>query len=316
MKLNHYRSFLGIIPVCIVLLLAAGSCRSSKKSAESTDSYTPAPGTTVRIPEKEPARTLEADFGRLAASYGEWSDLRVPVRLELKSPAKFSVSGRATLVRGKAVHISVRILGMEMGSLYADNDSVFIAVKLNKILYAESMGKFSRTFGLTMTDLQDALLGRAFYPGKGTVEASSAPLFKFAPVETVEKNPDGSFVWDLTPRKSHKGVDWFYKILSPSADELAAGVVPFAESLTIVPSASAKGSCLYSDPILSPCGIFASVARVQATAGKRTIDASLRWSLDDAQWNTGASANYTKPRGYRRVSTSEVLKMLKGLSPN
>ena len=203
-----------------------------------------------------------------------------------------------------------------MGSLYADNDSVFIAVKLNKILYAESMEKFSRTFGLTMTDLQDALLGRAFYPGRGTLEASSASLFKFAPMEAVEKNPDGSFVWELTPRKSHKGVEWFYKILSPAAEELSEGVAPFAESLTIVPSASAKGSCIYSDPVLSSCGIFASVARVQATVGKRTIDASLRWSLDEAQWNTGVSVNYSKPRGYRRVSTSEVLKMLKGLSPN
>lgn len=294
-----------VLSACVITLLAAGGCRSSRKAiAEVPESQVPEPVAETPVLY---ANTYAAQFDRLAASYGTWTDVQMPVKADIASPVKISLSGRATLVRDKVVYLSIRMLGMEMGALYADNDSAFITIRFNKLMYAESMDKFTRTFGLTLGDLQDALLGRGFYPGQGTLMAASAKLFSIPDGEIPAS--DLSTSWILKPRAATKGVEWFFRVLSPGRAESL--VSPCVESLEIVPSASASAVCRYSGPVISPDGIFASNAEVNATLGKHKLQASLRWTFSDARWDTGTEVNFSKPSGYRRVSTDEVIKILK-----
>ena len=296
-----------ILSACVITLLAAGGCRSSRKAVTKTSvPDVPSVPAVVETPQQV-RNTLAIQFDRLASSYGNWTDVQMPVKADITSPMKLSLSGRATLVRDKAVYLSIRLLGMEMGALYADNDSAFITIRLNKLMYAESMDKFTKTFGLTLGDLQDALLGRAFYPGQGTLKSSDTKLFTI-PDEEMPSSGD-SYSWILKPRKATKGGEWFFRILSPTGDSGA----PCVESLEIVPSASASAICRYSGPVISPDGIFASNAEVNATLGKRNLRATLRWTFSDAKWDTGTKVNFSKPSGYRRVTTEEVIKILKSL---
>ncbi len=101
-------------------------------------------------------------FDMLAASYAPWHDISAPIKLEMRQPSKISLSARAVMVRDSAVSISIRVFGFEVGSLYADKDSVIAIVKPNKLAYAQNTSKLLKAAGLTFGDLQSALMGQMF----------------------------------------------------------------------------------------------------------------------------------------------------------
>lgn len=88
-----------LLLVAATATLLLGACRASRT--------TPQPST-------QPAVTdVSRLYKTLVDNAASWDDVTVPVRLELKSPASVSVSGRARMVRGQSVNISLRVLGMD-----------------------------------------------------------------------------------------------------------------------------------------------------------------------------------------------------------
>lgn len=87
-----------------------------------------------------------------------WTDLYVPVKLELTEPARMSISGRATIVRDRSIYLSLRMIGMEVATVYVDADSIFATEKVHRQMIAVG---FDATLGrkLTVGELQDLLLG-------------------------------------------------------------------------------------------------------------------------------------------------------------
>jgi len=77
----------------IVAILLTTGCRSSKQV---TDNYV---ATVTDVTD---------NYNNMVDSCGEWRDVSVPVKVEIKSPATMSISGRARMVKDESIYISFR----------------------------------------------------------------------------------------------------------------------------------------------------------------------------------------------------------------
>lgn len=96
----------------------------------------------------------------LVQEEARWKNVTLPVRVELLEPASFSLNGRATMVRGEYLLISVRMLGFEVGQLYATPEEVDLVVKqLEKIWIQQPIGPQFARLHVPFATFQEALLG-------------------------------------------------------------------------------------------------------------------------------------------------------------
>ncbi|MDE6120314.1 MAG: DUF4292 domain-containing protein, partial [Muribaculaceae bacterium] len=232
----------------------------------------------------------------IADTYGQWTDLKIPVKAELAKPKKFSASGTASMINGKAINVSFRLLGMEIAAAYADNDSVIVNIKPLGSYYAESISRFTSDFGLTLADLQSILLGRAFVPGKGQITSADAKAFSVSPIE-------GSEVM-LTPKARIKNTEWFL-----TAD---LGDTPCVNGLAVEIKGHKPVLCNMTGQSDTPVGTIASRIQLRANIQKHDIDASLTLSPSKAEWDNNISI--AKPRiskNAKRLSNAQILAILK-----
>lgn len=113
----------------------------------------------------------------------EWDKAVIPFKLHIDG--NISLSGKAYFTRGKSIYISVRYIGMEVMSVYADNDSAYLYDKTNGILVCEPLGRNPLTGKrLDANQLQDLLLCAT---GNGSqIELSSDILeIKFSPIDLL-----------------------------------------------------------------------------------------------------------------------------------
>lgn len=61
------------------------------------------------------------------------------MNVSLKLPKRISASGTMTMTRGKDISISMRVLGIEVATLYITGDSVIALDKWHKYYLAESV---------------------------------------------------------------------------------------------------------------------------------------------------------------------------------
>lgn len=270
--------------VCMTVIMVA--CHSSRNAASpDTTSHSSAPiAQSTKISPKQ-------QFETLVSSYRPWTDVSMSVKCTLRAPKSMTVSGKATMIRGEELRLSLRMLGFEVGGLYIDRDSVFFYEKLNRTMVVESMAKLTDATGLTLSDIQDILLGQLAYPGTDRSDASFVKKFNV--------KADGKLII-AQPRSS--ALPWYYTLVSTPSPELV--------SLTI--SAPTKGSaeCAYRTPFLTDAGPVSPAADITAAFGKQSIDASLTWSLETATWNKALSPQRTLPKGYRRIPLQQLIKSL------
>ncbi len=277
-------AYIALITVFVFLLGSCGPNRHPKKTG-----YRPAP-------------ELKTDFETLTASYSQWTDVSMPVKVELEAPKRMSVSGKATMVHGKSVHLSMRFLGIEVGSVFIGTDSVFIIAKMQRMAYAESLDIFRREFGFTLDDIQSLLLGQAFDPGKGTVTAAAAPYF-----ETGNSTTPGS--WILTPTKTPEGVSWHFE-----ATRSADGLESVVNALIVAPDGMKPLTAHFSGHQTTGAGMTASEVAVEASLRGKPLKLNIIWNLNRAEWNEGIAPSYPKiPSDYRRITTKGLTDLLKKL---
>ena len=96
----------------------------------------------------------------IANEDARWKNVSVPVKLELLEPQRLTLSGKATMVRGEYVYISMRMLGFEVGQLYLTPQEADIVIKqLNKMWIQEPAGNALTRLDVPFTVLQEAMLG-------------------------------------------------------------------------------------------------------------------------------------------------------------
>ncbi len=147
-----------LLAVAAVGLLLATACSTTKKTSKG-EGYQHA-----GAPTEEHRNTVEGEFAALAQSYTDWNSVSMPLKVQINQPKRLNVSATAKMVHGKALAVSLRVFGIEVGSLYADNDSVIVVAKFNNMYCKESMSYITRTYGLTLADIRAVLPGRGIYP--------------------------------------------------------------------------------------------------------------------------------------------------------
>lgn len=89
----------------------------------------------------------------------EWANVYMPVTVRLSAPMSLSLSGRATMVRDSVIHISMRVLGMEVAVANVTADSVQLVDKFHKYYFAESTSAMLGRHNMSIGKMQNIILG-------------------------------------------------------------------------------------------------------------------------------------------------------------
>lgn len=250
------------------------------------------PGNISPIPEST-ASTAQL-FEQISDTYDTWTDLYAPITLRLESPKSVSVSGRATMVCGKEIYISLRVLGMELGVIYINESKVYAVDKIHKQYVEEDLTALLHGVDITISDVQNIMLGRLTTFGKGTITAADADDFTFLSADSD---------WILTPVKQIKGTELNY-IASKTEP-------PVLKDISLHMPGKGVLDCSYTDITDTPAGMVAATLRMLAPLGKTEARASIEWNLNDAKWNEGRSANFKIPASsYKKIDINTLFKSI------
>ena len=255
-----------------ILLIGLAGCRSSKSIVDqSMLDYS--------------SLTLSERLQEVAAANCPWTQLNLPLKVSLKSPDKLSLSGRIYMRRNHDIYVTLRVLGIEVANMYVNTDSIYVADKAHKYYLAEPIDKIFAGASLSIGDIQDALLGRAFINNRGTL---SADMLNQVTVADGENNS-----WDITPQSKINGSISYSFRLSDSDNSM--------QSFT-VDTGSKQYSCSYSDPTTIDGSRFMQRMSISTKVGKTEIDATLALDFDNMKWEVPESARWRTPKNYRRIN--------------
>lgn len=254
----------------------------------------------VKIPQgtlpELPTSTAATDelFDQIADSYADWTDLYAPITLRLEAPKELSVSGRATMVNGKEILISLRMLGMELAVIYLNESRVYAVDKIHKQYIEEDMGHLLSEMNITISDVQNILLGRLTSIGKGTVTRTEVADFTFLSADDH---------WILTPKRQFKGTSMNYIATKTTP--------PVLTNLSLRINGKGVIDCSYTDISDTPAGLVADLIKILAPMEKGDVKASLEWNMNDAKWNEGRMPKFKVPSGsYKRIDIKTLFQSI------
>lgn len=283
MKPSRFLQYPAIALLTLIMAFASG-CSSSRRAASSDHNGTLPPANTA---------AAQIILDQLHTDAGHWTDLYAPFSLKLRCPMSLSVSGRATMVRGKSILFSARMLGIEIAQLYIDADSAWLVDKFHKLVCAVPTGRLTGLSGLTVGNLQDLLLGRPFFPGTSDLTSALGRL-------AVSENGNSVV---LRPRKADPTADWSMTLVSG----------PVLEAVDLALPAGHRLALQFSQPAATAHGSFPSEIDATGQAGKFALDATLGWSLGKARWDQGDIKPWAPPANYRRITPAQLIETLKSL---
>lgn len=243
-----------------------------------------------------PTSTAATDklFEQIADSYADWTDLYAPITLRLEAPKELSVSGRATMVNGKEILISLRMLGMELAVIYINESEVYAIDKIHKQYIEEDMGHLLSEMNITISDVQNILLGRLTSVGKGTVTRAEVADFTFLSADDH---------WILTPKRQFKGTSMNYIATKT--------IPPVLTNLSLRINGKGVIDCSYTDITDTPAGLVAALITILAPMEKRDVKASVEWNMNDAKWNEGRMPKFKVPSGsYKRIDIKTLFQSI------
>ncbi len=274
------------ILLAVILTASIAGCRSQKETASA--------GSDLREGVAVPANTaLNSRYTMLTESWKPWNDVEVGVKVSLTSPAKLNAAGKAWMKRGEWISISVRMLGFEVATLWVDRDSVVAVDKFHKKYVSQPTKKLLGDANVTIEDIQDMLMGRAFIAGRGTASVADRKLFDF------EQADNG---WYLLPRSQPEMYNYGF-LASNTSNALRGAIVEVKNFGTV--------SANYNDIFESrTCGWFAQEVKLETSRGKK-IAVTLRWDLNGSKFNTGVVKSCRIPDNCERIEMSSLTSLLK-----
>lgn len=278
------------IPAAAAILLCAAiftGCRSSR----STGSSAAYPSTSA-----EQAPVEVSPLKSVTDNYRDWTDVSVPVTLRLVSPKNMSVSARARMVRGRCIDLSFRMLGFEVARIWLTPDSVVAASRPKKVYLAESLSKLTSGLPLNIDNLQDMLMGRPFMPGGSTLTLADSAAMRL-------DTSSGSV--RLLPRRQHPMADYGYVLDLPSV-VTALAVVAGDHDISFTAS--------YSGPEpLTPAGNVMDNVAVDIDTPRGEYAAEVAWKWGSARWNDMITVDPPATAGLRRVTSAQLMKIIKDM---
>lgn len=282
----HHFTRLLILPTIVATFLLAG-CSSHKNSSKTT----PASSGTVIDNSAQINNLTDSYIYSLTSTYAGWQYMSVPVDLEFTSPNKLKVSGRLYMVRDKSIYLSVRVLGMEVATLYVTNEMVYATEKLHKYYVAESVTGLLAGCDFNVGDLQNLILGRAFVAGRGLLNQSMTP--------DVKVTTDDGSDWTLTP-PAISDVTYQFNI-EPNPQHV--------QSVSFVHDGVHRVKCLYSQPMRTKGGMMANLLTLKAFAGGTRLQVNVDLNLKNVKWRESDINTWKMPKGYKQLSRKELMSM-------
>lgn len=277
----NYKSCIVLCALCIALC----GCHTTKQVVT-----TP---TTTQSSTSTTADTLATRLNAFAAAQRGWTTLQASGNVKVAGAKTFSSAMQMRMERGKAVYISLRpLMGVEIGKIVITRDSVLVVDKYHKRYLAEPISLITNGIPVTVTEMQDILLGRAFVLGNGSVNTGSKHLVDLA------ANGQG---YRLTPKAQPEAFTYGFT-LDPNNHVLAIDVTPTRGEKT-------PYTAHYSDVQQTLAGTIAHHADVTATVGKGKFTLSL--DINNITWNNQVTIDHSKPgANYQRMEGRQITSIL------
>lgn len=208
---------------------------------------------------------------------------------------EMSSSMQMKMHRGKSIYISLRpVLGIEVAKMVISGDSILLVDKVHKRYVLEKASLLTNGVPVTVSNLQDIFLGRAFELGKGSLTQNLQNDF----VTEV----DGDKVM-LRPKEQYNGFSYSF-----SYDKLNNII-----SLDVTPAkqGSSTYSVKYSDIEGTVAGKVASKVNVATTINGKAF--TLKMEYKDITFNDVFTIDTSTPGSkYTRMAAKDILQLLGG----
>ncbi len=269
------------------VLVATTACHSAQK-AVSAETRANTESTKV-----------EADWSKsaynpltAAAAAKEWTDFSASGNITVGTTSNLSSTMQLKMVRGKSISISIRpILGIEMGKLFIDKDSVTIVDKYHSIYMRESVGQFLGN-DISLNALQNLLLSRPFDLSDGGFSVVNAHHF-------TATDPDSNNGWEMRPKATVSSA--FSYVFNMFENNISKFIVTLANGRAYTLNFG-NYKQVSSDTIATDIN-----ARIEVSATVVQLDIRYTKSL---KWNSGIVDSISIPAGAQRYSFAQIMKSL------
>lgn len=256
---------------------------------------------TTLTPDQLATASVEDRFDAMVSSYKPWHSLSVPVKVELKSPSRLSLSGRAYMVKDSLVYISMRVLGFEVACMHVTRDSVYCVDKVHRLAVVEGIDRLCSNADITLGQLQSLLIGRAIIPGQhdNLTRKSHNVILKSA--------DNDSDTWSVTATSSGRYPFTCVYDVDPVVNQVS--------SVTVALPGRNPMAVSYLSPVECQLGYFPSILSCDVTLSSKRIDASLRYTTGSLRIDNVDIPSFSRPgSNYRIIKATDLVKSLSSSS--
>ncbi len=266
----------------IVAALCTTGCRSSRSSAGSKMSAS-----------GSPRERMEA----LAASYASTplGSVSVPVTVEITSAARAKISGNLYIASSQYIYFSARFLGIEVGTVMITPDSIYGKIKPGKMYLAEPVSALTSVLPVTLDQIQGLIMGRIAIPGYAQIDKEAIKNCRFN--QATEE-------WSVTPTRLPSSFDMTY--VMSSSDNTISQLIARVKGRADV-------TMDMSDYSVTAIGNVPKYLSIDAMVGEKSLGVNLEYNLSRLRSDVAIDKSWSVPRGYTRVSASQVIKALSNL---
>ncbi len=245
----------------------------------------------------EEADSGDSDFGdynmaSVVDSYPEWSDVTISGSMVIGMGSSLKSTVVVRMIKDKSVSISIRpILGIEMGKIYFEGDTVTVVDKYHKAYLQEPV---SAVFGkyLDMPSLQSLLLSYPFAVGYGALDKYNS--------EEMESAAGDNGDWVISPKRQTENFAYSFDMNENNI-----------KRFNIVVDDSGKGSAYsinFSGYEFS--GVYRMATLIAADIPLAGGTAFFELKYKSVKWDTGNSDSVSIPSGAVRYGFKDIMRMI------
>lgn len=268
------------------MALTLGSC--SKKVAQQVIDVTPPSVNGINSGESTTSSSANvANFYQ-----ADWTSFKSGGNAKLGGGGKtMNSSMQMRMQRGKSIYVSMRpVMGIEVAKMVINGDSILLVDKVHKRYVLEKASLLTNGIPVTVDNLQDIFLGRAFELGKGSLTQSIKDDFT---AEVV----DGKVM--LKPKAQYNGFDYCFSYDS-NCNILSLDVRPSQ-------SGSSTYGVVYNDIEGTVAGKVATSVKVSTVLNGKAFELSLEYK--DVKFNEVFTIDTKTPTKYKRIEGKDIMQL-------
>lgn len=219
----------------------------------------------------------------------DWADVTINGKVQVG----ISSSMVMKMIKGKSISISLRpMLGIEMGKLHFEGDTVTVIDKYHNVYMQEPVGSFLGDY-VSIEALQSLFLSRPFVIGEGFMTAENCTT-----MTCTDSDAEGK--WMMFPRKQPAGFSYQYDLIGNNISNFKiAGLSNYELNMSFSNFvADLKGNIAYR--ITSQIPLSGKIMALNLT-------------YKSVKWDTGITDNITVPEGSRKLTFAEILQMISNM---